>query len=121
VHGPFCSPARLCPGRSPLRAFKKKKEKQKKTERKKKEKNPNMDREMIGSAPHTTNCLGLACAFFPSPLVFPFFFLFVFSALVISNVVTCLALFFNSVLLFVCANPSSECSLPRTPQNSTMS
>jgi hypothetical protein len=35
------------------------------------------------------------------------------------NVWSCVALLFNFALLFDCANPWLECSLPRTPQSST--
>jgi hypothetical protein len=35
--------------------------------------------------------------------------------------ITCLALSFNLALLFDCANPCFECSLPRTPHSPTMS
>jgi hypothetical protein len=49
-----------------------------------------------------------------SPCSPPFFF-----SLVINNIWSCLALQFNFALLFDCANPSIECSLPKTPQSST--
>jgi hypothetical protein len=35
--------------------------------------------------------------------------------------ITCLALSFNLALLFDCANPCFECSLPRTPHSPTTS
>jgi hypothetical protein len=41
--------------------------------------------------------------------------------LFLAALITCLALSFNLALLFDCANPCFECSLPRTPHSPTVS
>jgi hypothetical protein len=67
-----------------------------------------------GCAPAAT-CSPLLCfSFAPLPLLH-------LCTLFPAALITCLALSFNLALLFDCANPCFECSLPRTPHSPTTS